>query len=351
MPVLSRLRSPLSVVLILVLVAFGVLATLPADADQRRRQQQEARQADKLDQAQREEVQKLLALADAAMTGEEAPEAFDVAWHNDFLKAQDQRTYVPFILTLPAEAATRPLAIYLRVVERKGEEADEQRERAPGEYAFEDVYFVELKAAAGEERARLSRAFAVPAGEYDVYVAMRARGEEAERATVLRQPLTVPDYWSEELATSSIIVADRVEPVTRRLSPDEQAERPYTLGSTEIVPALDTSFTKQQELSILFLIYNPELTKDRKPDVEVEYNFYQKTPEGERYFNKTNPQMFNAETLPREFDLAAGHQLVAGQTISLAPFPEGDFRLEIKVADRNSGRALQRDVAFTVTGS
>ena len=65
-----------------------------------------------------------------------------------------------------------------------------------------------------------------------------------------------------------------------------------------------------------------------------EETLYQKAADGsEKYFNKTEPQKFNAQTLPPNFSPEQGHQIVGGQMIPLASFPEGDFRLEIKVTD------------------
>ena len=59
----------------------------------------------------------------------------------------------------------------------------------------------------------------------------------------------------------------------------------------------------------------------------------------------------NAETLPPAFDFAAGHQLQAGQAVPLGSFPEGDYRLEIKVTDKLANKTLTRDVNFSVAGS
>jgi hypothetical protein len=100
------------------------------------------------------------------------------------------------------------------------------------------------------------------------------------------------------------------------------------------------------------LIYNPKVDSANKPDVVVEYNFYQKPAgQAEKFFNKTSPQNLNAQTLPPNFDFAAGHQLQTGQAVPLASFPEGDYRLEIKVTDKIANKTLTRDVNFTVSPS
>jgi len=146
-------------------------------------------------------------------------------------------------------------------------------------------------------------------------------------------------------------VAERIDPLPAPLTPQQQTERPYALGTMEIVPALDTKFTKQSELSTFLLIYNAKTDSANKPDVSVEYSFYVKADGAEKFFNKTNPQNLNAQTLPPQFDFAAGHQLQSGQAVPLASFPEGDYRLEIKVTDKIANKSLTREVKFSVSGT
>ena len=57
----------------------------------------------------------------------------------------------------------------------------------------------------------------------------------------------------------------------------------------------------------------------------------------------------NAQTLPPAFDLSMGHQLQTGQAVPLAGFPEGDYRLEIKVTDKLANKTVTRDVNFSVS--
>jgi hypothetical protein len=176
------------------------------------------------------------------------------------------------------------------------------------------------------------------------------KNASAPKVSIVKQTITVPDFWSQELSTSSVIVASRIEPLASPLSANEQIERPYALGMMEIVPTTDMKFSTKSELSVFMLIYNPKVDAMNKPDVTVEYNFYQK-PSGspEKFFNKTSPQPLNATTLPPAFDMSLGHQLQTGQAVPLASFPAGDYRLEIKVTDKLSAKSLTRDVNFTVT--
>jgi hypothetical protein len=322
--------------------------------------------------AQKRDLPDIVKIMDAAATGQ-LPNDFGLTWARaDFLKAANNLEYVPFTVTYDATKVTSPsVAFYWRVVAQNGgasatltlptpapakkDDKDKDKPKPASKYAYENLTYVTPASGA---QARLSRPFTVPAGTYDVFVLMReqssgAKNAPAPKAAVIKQTVTVPDLWTQDLTTSSIIAASHIEPLSAPLSPNEQLERPYAaLGSMEITPSLDNKFTTKDELSIFFLIYNAKTDAMNKPDVTVEYNFYQK-PAGaaEKFFNKTAAQSLNASSLPKEFDMSLGHQLSTGQGVQLTSFPAGDYRLEVKVTDKISGKSITRDVNFTVTAS
>jgi hypothetical protein len=217
----------------------------------------------------------------------------------------------------------------------------------------------------------LSRAVQLKPGQYVAFIAVKekspaAAGNQrnndrkgndknappAAAATgpmgLLRHEITVPDFNVSDLRTSSVIVAKSVEPLSAALPADQQEANPYVFGPMRIVPSLDGKFSKSGELSVIFWIYGAKEAASGKPDVVVDYSFHQRLAEGEKYFNKTAPQPLNAETLPPQFSIAAGHQLPGSLVIPLSSFPAGDYRLEIKVTDKPSGNQLTQSVNFTV---
>ena len=165
---------------------------------------------------------------------------------------------------------------------------------------------------------------------------------------LLKRRVSVPNLWTEQLETSTVLIAEMIEPLAAPLSPEEQIQNPYTLGTTRIMPKFDRSFGKQEDLNLLMLVYNPRLTGGM-PNVTVEYNFHTQTDAGEEFFNNTNPQEFNAQTLPPGFSVEAGHQIVAGQSVPLSLFPAGDYRLEITIKDNEGGH--RRDPRSELHGS
>jgi hypothetical protein len=169
---------------------------------------------------------------------------------------------------------------------------------------------------------------------------------------VLRHEVTIPDLAS-DLAVSSIFVLDRTEidPRNRRLDFEEQLDEPYVWWGTKLTPSFRTIFHRRDKLSVAFVIYNAARSADDKPDVEVRYDFHQKTEGGESFFVTTRPERFNASTLGSEFRVSAGHLIVAGQEIPLARFRDGVYRLAITVADHAARKSLTRDVIFNVAGA
>jgi hypothetical protein len=333
--------------------------------------QQAAPQPRKLTDAEKKEIQTVQKLVDDASAGQAAANDVGLAWlREDLLKAQGNKQYLPFSVTIdPAKIAGGKVTFYWRVVSKdaaaapaegkdakKDEKKDEKKSGRP-DYAYEDLNTIVIPPGQSGPM-RISRSFTVAPGNYEVYVVAKETAPEKapknappQKLGLIKQTESVPDLWNGELNTSSVIIAERIDPLPAALTPQQQGERPYALGTMEIVPATSNKFTKKAELSTFLLIYNTKMDTAAKPDVTVEYNFYAKQGGAEKFFNKTTPQTLNAQTLPREWDAAAGHQLQSGQAVPLASFPEGDYRLEIKVTDKIANKSLTRDVNFSVTGS
>jgi hypothetical protein len=356
-----------------ILLAVGVVLALSAGLA--------AQNDKKRDDAQKKEIQSIVKIVDDVSGGQAAPNDLSAAWvRMDVLKAQGNKEYVPFTVAFdPTKLSGGTVALYWRVVAKGGAPAaapaetgkkdDKKDANKKKDFAYEDISFVQVQT--GQNPMHVSRSFTVAAGAYDVFVIVKEptpdkapKNAPPPKMSVVRQAVDVPDFWNGELNTSTVILAQRIDPLPAPLTPQQQADRPYALGQMEIVPVADMKFTKKSELSTFMLVYNPKVDSNNKPDIVVEYNFCQvggsEPPKegqpnpckaGEKFFNKTNPQELNAKTLPPQFDFAAGHQLQSGQAVSLGSFPEGQYRLEIKVTDKLANKSLTRDVTFTVSAS
>ena len=332
------------------------------------------RQIERIEQTLRQEGQEVVALADAAAAGEPVPGEFTLSWHNDYLKAQTG-TFIPFMILIQAKSGQADAALlYVRAV-RSRPDADDSRDRGRGRrtappvapYPFEEIYPVSLVPG---QPVRIARGCSLAPGRYELTVVVRERERPDARgarraAAVLRRTLEVPDFSSNDFTTSTVMLADALSVLPVPPAEHELSERPYVIGNREVQPAADSLFRPSEELIVVLLVYNPAVTPAKHFDLEVEYHFLRKNRAGEegpgpgvpagvavlageRYFNRTEPQRFNPVILGPTFDPAAGQPVLAGQGVPLAGFPEGEYRLFIRVSDLVAGRSLERHVTFTV---
>ncbi len=339
-----------------------------------------------------DEEAELQRLVDNAAAGRPAGGNAFLRWTPHFLRGADRRTYIPFTLRIEeAPGAFRAAAMYVRVAPRGDEGRDARKAEgvqnilgvASGEmpvnspdrrqgvgaptaaeasimlrsltaqndgvgYPYEAAYGVET-VEAEDNASALRRALALSPGEYDLYIALLERDRRGDRKwAVLKQQITVPDLSAGGLRLSSIIVADRVDPLPGPVPAAEQAVRPYALGAAELVPAADDELRHDETLHVAFLIYDAATDDAGMPDVRVEYRLYQENFASDRLLGATAPQIFDPRTLPAGFDLRAGQQLAAMQSLPLGSYKPGTYRLAIRVTDNRSGAVAEEHVRFVV---
>ena len=326
------------------------------------------------------ELQVLADVVGEALRGELIQYEDPFTLKSDFLKGEDGLAYVPFTVTLaPESLGESSLAMLVYVTTQSDGQAvapeppdgnadDERLGLGLPTAIFQDAFFIDVSAAKAEDGPIvLSRAFAAPGGRYDLYVAIRdsmgevhasegeAGGAEADPVDqappvlMVKSEVEVPDFWNGQLQTSSLILAEVMEPLEQPLTPEEQSASPYSLGQVRIVPRQDSNVTQADELSLVMLVYNATATANQTPDLTIEYDYYKASDAGEEYFNRTASQEINDETLYPGFDLGAGHQVVGGQSVPLTGFPEGAYRLQITVTDNAGETNLVRELNFNVS--
>jgi hypothetical protein len=247
--------------------------------------------------------------------------------------------------TAQAAAASAALNMQQRQYEKEkaaaeaAKKKEESNERDPLLFPFEEYYLVDVKPGAPIERA-----LAVPPGEYDVFAAIIDRGRvKTSGAIVARHTVVVPDFWADQLALSSLILARDVHTLKAPLAGAQQSEHPYTFGQAEVVPVAAAAFTPDDALTVVYQICNygaPDA------DLTAEYTFY-RTDGARRVFNHTNPQNLSDADLPAPgpWETAA----FTTESVALASFPPGQYELEVSVRDRLTRATAKAAVAFTVS--
>jgi hypothetical protein len=267
-------------------------------------------------------------------------------------------------------ASTRGVAPQtLQLLEMERERARERREAAErerkaalegtgqtgtrGVLPFEDFDLRATAIADASGMPMLRRSLTAGPGEYDLIVGWLdpAARDAAASIRVVKRPVSLPIASTKEFALSSVIVADRVD--VREMPPtaEQQSANPYSIGATEIAPARDSVLTNDERLSLIFQVINAQPSIDGKPDVVVGFRVFRVTPVGQESIGVLNPQMYNADTLPAEFDLRKGHPVFAAVGVPLASFKRGDYRIQITADDRFGGVSAMGDTSFTVVAT
>src|SRR5262249_25638039 len=110
----------------------------------------------------------LFTLVEESSQGHPVPSEPRIVWQPTGLKAEATRSLVLFTTQLPSgEFASFPIAMYLRVVKHGAVAAAPGPRDALAQYPFEDVALFDESS-----DGRVSRAFAAPPGQWDVYVAL-----------------------------------------------------------------------------------------------------------------------------------------------------------------------------------
>lgn len=180
-------------------------------------------------------------------------------------------------------------------------------------------------------------------GEYELQAAVAGRrGDGPTLASLAKSRLVVPDIWRGALAVSPLVLGDAVAAAT-----GSSRGAPFTFGPTALRPAAGDRFPQAGELHVAFRVFNWTAKAEEKPDLTVEYVFYERTPARASFFNKVKPQRLDGDTLGERFDPASA-VVNGGMSIPLASFPFGDFTLTVRVTDNRTKQTVSQQTAFTV---
>ena len=217
---------------------------------------------------------------------------------------------------------------------------------------FED-FDLASKSRAADGTRQISRAFTAGPGSYDLYVGWADTSSTKPAATirVLKRSVTLPPATASGLTLGSVIIADNVQVRAIPYTPAEQAAHPYAIGPTEITPARDAVFTREERLAVTFQVINAMSSDTGKPDVVVAFRVVRVDGDREVPVAALNPQTYADASMPPDFDLRLGHPLFVAVAAPMATVPRGEYRLKILVTDRLAGVSRAADADFRIIGT
>ncbi len=210
---------------------------------------------------------------------------------------------------------------------------------------FEDTAQVDVPAELLPRTAENSsvywKALPLRPGRYKVEVAVK--DVNGDRKGVWSRGILVPDFADDKLATSTLIVADDMEPVPSK----NVGTGSFVIGQTKVRPRVAPAdgkpalFKKSRDQKVNFWmqVYNLGVdSKTNKPSATFEFNIVNMAT------NK--PVVQKTETTESMGNV--GEQVTLQKTIAAANLQPGTYRIEIKVNDNISKQTVDPSAVFAV---
>ncbi len=163
-----------------------------------------------------------------------------------------------------------------------------------------------------------------------------------DRVGTWSHSILVPEYNEDKLASSSLILSDRMEKVATK----SVGSGSFVLGETKLTyPHLDgadgkpASFKHDQRMSLWMQVYNLQADdKTKKPSAKIDYEIVSlANNQAVVHSSETTDSMGNV-----------GDQITLEKTVSLNSLPPGLYRLTVKVDDNVSKQQIAPSVRFAV---
>jgi GWxTD domain-containing protein len=204
---------------------------------------------------------------------------------------------------------------------------------------FEDTVSAEVPKEYLEEYSKNKKAIyqkSVPLAPGLYRLDLVAKDVVANTMTTQQIALTVPQLDSENLSSSSLILADMIEPVPMKTIGMGQ----FVIGGSKVRPRLDEVFKRDEKLGIYMKVYNfAEDEGSRKPSGSVQYEVLKAGVD--------KPIIDDTEDLTQIANAAAS-QVTIQKLLPLKTLDPGQYTIRLKVTDKIRNKVLTQSAQFTV---
>ncbi len=208
---------------------------------------------------------------------------------------------------------------------------------------FEDTVIADVPAELLPREAENSKIYwkAVPLRPGRYRLDLVIKDVNGDRMGTWSRSIIVPDFSDDKLASSSLILADDVEPVPSK----SVGTGMFVIGTTKVRPRVapsdgkPMSFKRGQKVNFWMQVYNLSLDeKTHKPSATFEYDIVNAA---------TNKEVVHAIDSSDKMG-NIGEQVTLQKTVQAANLDPGVYRIQIKVNDNISKQTLGPSATFAV---
>jgi GWxTD domain-containing protein len=170
----------------------------------------------------------------------------------------------------------------------------------------------------------------LPPGTYRVDVVVRDVNSGATQ--IVRKGFTVPKYDPKQLATSTLVLATRLQSLS-----DQPAVGQFTIGQLKVIPNLAATYHRGDPLGIYMQVYNAGIDQTTlRPSVDVDYV----VSKGGKEIGKIVEDWRGMSD--------AGQRLTLAKLLTTDHLTPGEYAVTINIHDHVSGQSLSPTAKFTV---
>jgi GWxTD domain-containing protein len=238
-----------------------------------------------------------------------------------FTKAENESTYLTFLLKI--EPGEKKEAIQKKIVVFGSFEQDGQ-----------SYDFLQEKELQEEENYLISQVgLPLLPGDYKAFIGLATMDEKSY--SIKMDQIQVPDFWTQELALSSLLASAQV---SEKEVTDKKAEFDvFSLGRYALLPRFSHGYKKDESLNIFYYIYNVAKDENKNCSLLIEIELQK----GEKKF-ELSPQR-------RQKNVGEEAAILEGTRIPLSALPEqGEYELRIKVTDELTQKKAIEKIKFSL---
>ena len=161
------------------------------------------------------------------------------------------------------------------------------------------------------------------------------RDVESGAAGIRHHGFEVPQYNSERLAASSIILATKLESMAGKV-----AAGPFVIGQTKVIPNLSGDYSQGEPVGVYLQAYNVGIDQTTlQPAVDVDYVLLK---DGKQISAQKEDWRGAADPGPR---------LTLTRLIETKDLAPGNYEITIRLRDQVTGQTLSPFASFSIIGS
>jgi len=183
---------------------------------------------------------------------------------------------------------------------------------------------------AKDRKSAYQRQLPLSPGNYKVDIIIRDINSCAQ--TVKSIGFEVPKFAPEKLATSSLVLAVKLQSMA------EQLPSMFSIGPYKVLPNVSGTYKRGQDVGIYMQVYNAGIDQTTlRPSVDVEYALMK---DGKEVFKQAEDWRGISDS---------GQRLTLARILPTAALTPGEYEITVRIHDKVSGQSLSPTAKFQIT--